>query len=177
MGKKTESGSSLLEIIAVMCIIGILSFSTFALYAKAMNTLRSNYVIQQAFLKANELNTSTVASRHKTIDLKVIESDELSYGFSFKSYEKNGDQIVISVKGSFTDGMCENLKEKIFNQEYQGLKDINIAGEIEKKDGGKNTFSQNLSKKGCPQKTEDVKKTEITSMIFVIDPGFERQKF
>ena len=177
MKKKTELGTSLLEVIAVMTIVGILSFSTFALYAKAMNTLRSNYVIQQVFLKASELNTSAVGNRHKTVDLKVIEKDELSYGFSFKNYTKEGDQIVVSINGPFTDGMCELLKEKISSQEYQGLKDIQIVGEKENKDGNITDLSQNVQNKGCPEKTEDVKKIEITSMTFIIDAGFERQKF
>ncbi len=188
MKKKTELGTSLLEVIAVMTIVGILSFSTFSLYAKAMNTLRSNYVIQQVFLKASELNTSAVGNRHKTVDLKVIEKDELSYGFSFENYtkERESDQIIVSVKGPFTDGMCELLKEKISSQEYQGLKNIIVPVDL-KVDEREGESNWSLDRDSCLRKGDEIEyedgskkkiqEVKITSMTFIIDAGFERQKF
>ena len=82
--------------------------------------------------------------------------------------------------------MCENLKEKVSGQEYQGLKNIIVPVNI-KTDKGERKIEVSLNKDSCPHKgdemedgEEDKKKIQevnIASMTFVVDPGFERQNF
>lgn len=157
--KKLESGRTLIETLAIMAMIGILTISGLQLYAKAMNTIRANYIMEQVYVKANELVENPVASRRKIVDISIQGSEGLSYGYSFCSSsegckpKRDGNNIVIQVDGYFPVGLCKMLKKKIESQEYAGLEDIEAN-------------SSKLKNQKCPTDTD------ITSMTFIIDSEF-----
>ena len=124
--KKFESGRTLIETLDVIAIIGILSVSGLQLYSKAMNTIRANYIMEQVYIKANELIENPVAIRHKTVDITMNSSGSLSYGYSIdtNATEMSGSDITVKLNGYFPTGVCKILKKKITSQEYSGLKDI-----------------------------------------------------
>ena len=71
--KQSESGRTLVEMLAILCIIGVFSVSGLNLYAKAMTTVRANYIMKQVFIRANELLESPVSSRSrgKSVDISA----------------------------------------------------------------------------------------------------------
>ena len=83
--RQSQLGRTLIETLSILALIGILSVSGLQLYAKAMNTIRANYLMQQVFIKANELIQNPVAVRHKMVDVTVTDEDtgKLAYGYSF----------------------------------------------------------------------------------------------
>ena len=159
----TQSGRTMVEILAVVCLIGILTVLGSRLYAKAMNTLRANYIMQQVFIKANSLIENQVATRHKNLDVSLSSDGKLSYGYSFCSsdeckprIDKGNKEIVIQVNGIFSEDLCKIFKDKLVTQEYSGLKDIEVT---EKK----------LKKEDCPENSS------ATSMVFTVDIEFKKQ--
>lgn len=157
---KIQSGRTMIEMLAVVCLISILTIMGTQLFSKAMNNLRANYIMQQVFIKANYLIQNPVASRHQSLDVSVLgNKSKLSYGYSFDENETKMDerthQIKIQIKGNFTNELCKILKDKISTQEYPGLKSISIG-------------NSNLS-------TEDCSGKDFNSMKFVVSPGFKKQ--
>ena len=162
--QNNQTGRTLVEMLAILCIIGIVSVSGSRLFSKAMNTIRANYVMEQVFIKANEQIEIPVGVRHKTVDLAVSKKEEekLSYGYEFVACEEGEEEegsLCIKMRGTFPRTMCKILKKKIETQEYEGLIDINA-------NVGAKSYS--LKHKACPVE-------EITSMTFGIDPAFRRQ--
>ncbi|MBR6231708.1 MAG: hypothetical protein IKQ99_01255 [Alphaproteobacteria bacterium] len=157
---KIQSGRTMVEMLAVVCLISILTIMGAHLFAKAMNTLRGNYIMQQVFIKANYLIQNPVASRHKSLDVSVVgNKNKLSYGYSFDSDETKVDEeshlIKIQINGNFTKELCEVLKDKISSQEYAGLKSIIVKG-------------KDLTKNSCPDEV-------FNSIKFVVSPDFKKQ--
>ena len=159
--KKSESGRTLVETLAVIAIIGILSISGLQLYSKAMNTIRANYIMEQVYIMANELRKDPVANRAgrgKMVDVTVRnEGGNLSYGYQIDTAASRMARSDITVKldGFFPRGVCRILKKKIASQEYAGLKQIeaNATG---------------LKENNCPA-------APINSMTFTIDSAFRHQ--
>lgn len=148
--KKFELGRTLIETLAVIAIIGILSVSGLQLYSKAMNTIRANYIMEQVYIKANELIQNPVATRHRTVDIAMNSEGSLSYGYTIDTSDTKmlGSEIAVKLNGYFPTGVCKILRKKITSQEYSGLKGIqpsNCSGDIE-------------------------------SMTFIIDSEFKKQK-
>ena len=156
--KKFELGRTLIETLAVIAIIGILSVSGLQLYAKAMNTIRANYIMEQVYIKANELIENPVATRHRTVDIAMNSDGSLSYGYSIDTNgtERSGGEITVKLNGYFPTGVCKILKKKITSQEYSGLKQIKAN-------------STELKSNSCPSDS-------IESMTFIIDSEFKKQK-
>ena len=157
--KQLQSGRTLVETLAVLCVIGIFSVSGLHLYAKAMTTIRANYIMQQVFIKANELIESPVSNRRKSVDLSVHNNDsKLSYGYEF---DNSGScrtaycepDIFVTIKGYFSVNLCKMLKKKILNQEYPGLQGIKVG-------------AKDLKTSSCSE--------GITSMKFIVDPKFKK---
>ena len=162
--KKMQSGRTLIETLGVLAVIGILSVSGLQLYAKAMNTIRANYIMEQIFIKANELAKDPVSSRRKVVDISVQTENTLSrYGYSFSTSDdskpqKSGNDFIIGIEGHFPISLCKILKKKIKTQEYAGLKNIKANSTV-------------LKEADCP--TDD----DIDSMVFTIDAEFKEQSF
>lgn len=134
--KKFELGRTLIETLAVIAIIGILSVSGLQLYSKAMNTIRANYIMEQVYIKANELIQNPVATRHRTVDIAMNSEGSLSYGYTIDTSDTKmlGSEIAVKLNGYFPTGVCKILRKKITSQEYSGLKGIqpsNCSGDIE----------------------------------------------
>ena len=156
---KNQSGRTLLETLAVLALIGILSVSGLRLYAKAMNTVRVNYIMQQVFIKANELVKNPVAKRRKTVDISMSSTDgKLAYGYSFSSgqFLDSDKKIQIGLEGYFSAGLCKMLWEKMNSKEFKDMLVI------------KNKNDQELSKNNCLG--EDV------SLTFVVNSNFVPKK-
>ena len=157
-----QSGRTLIETLAILALIGILSISGLQLYAKAMNTIRANYLMKQVFIKANELIENPVAQRRKIVDISMLDErdGELAYGYEIDSGKTmlNPESKTISVKitGYFPVGLCRILKKKIKTQEYAGIKNI-------KADDVDLAPSYHAE---CPTDSD------ITSMTFIIDSEF-----
>ena len=157
--KQFQSGRTFIETLSILCLVGIVSVVGLQLYTKVMNMVRSNYIMQQVFSKANEL---VAENRHKMVDISVYNQDEgLLYGYSFcKDGEscaprKKGNEVIVQLNGYFPVNLCKVLKKKLHKQEYTGLKTI-YADEVE------------LTKHApCPS---DV---DINSMTFVVDAEFK----
>ena len=164
--KKVQTGRTLIETLAIMALIGILSVSGLQLYAKAMNVIRANYIMEQVFIKASELAQNPVSHR-KMVDISMQNSNKLSYGYSFCNDtedckpKREGAEIVIKVEGYFPVSLCKILKKKIRTQEYVGLKNIK-ADNVSLKPDDHND---------CPTDSE------ISSMTFVMDAEFKLQTF
>ena len=156
--KKLQYGRTMIETLAILAIIGILSVSGLQLYSKAMNTIRANYIMERVYIKANELIENPVATRHRMVDVKT-DTNNLSYGYRIDTGATglSGDKTTITVKlnGYFPTNLCKILKKKITSQEYSGLKQI-IANETA------------LETNSCPSDS-------ITSMTFTIDSEFKHQ--
>lgn len=159
---KTQSGRTMVEILAVVCLISILTVMGARLFSKSMNTLRANYVMQQVFIKANHLIENPVATRHKSLDVSVVgNKSKLSYGYSIDADETGVDGttrlIKVQMNGIFSKELCEILKDKVSlsSGEYSGLRDILL-------DGAKSV------KNGCTNEN-------FSSMKFIIDPEFKKQ--
>ena len=155
----SQSGRTLLETLGVLLFAGIFAVSGLQLYAKAMNTIRVNYIMEQVFIKATELVENKVANRHKMADISMTKKNTLSYGYSFCSanackprLDVENNEFIIEINGIFSTGLCKILKKKMEMGTYPGLKSIHV----------------NLTKLGsCPNE-------EITSMIFTINAGFKK---
>ena len=159
---KTQSGRTMVEILAVVCLISILTVMGARLFSKSMNTLRANYIMQQVFIKANHLIENPVATRHKSLDVSVVgNKSKLSYGYSIDADETGVDGttrlIKVQMNGVFSKELCEILKDKVSlsSGEYSGLRDILL-------DGAKSV------KNGCTNEN-------FSSMKFIIDPEFKKQ--
>ena len=112
--KKFESGRTLIETLAVIAIIGILSISGLQLYAKSMNTIRANYIMEQLYIKATEQVKNPVANRHKTADVSMQSGNNLAYGYSFDSVTNNsGRSYTIKINGYFTDGVKKIIQKRL----------------------------------------------------------------
>ena len=128
--KQFEMGRTLLETLAIIAIIGILSISGLNLYAKAMNTIRVNYIMQQIYIRANDgLNKSIAAQRRRPqmFDTTITESESrLAYGYSFgnEEVEENGDKFIIRINGPYSKGLCKILYKKMKKDEYPGLQNV-----------------------------------------------------
>ena len=151
--KKFELGRTLIETLAVIAIIGILSVSGLQLYSKAMNTIRANYIMEQVYIKANELIENPVANRPgrgKMVDVTMNSEGSLSYGYTIdmSNTKMSGSEIAVKLNGYFPTGVCKILRKKITSQEYSGLKGIQP-----------NNCSDN-----------------IESMTFIIDSEFKKQE-
>ncbi|MGN0919258.1 MAG: hypothetical protein ACI4OR_00630 [Alphaproteobacteria bacterium] len=160
--KKNQAGRTLIETLAIIAVIGILSISGLQLYAKAMNTIRANYLMQQIFIKANELIQNPVAQRRRMVDISMLDerNGRLAYGYEIDLDEtllnQNQRTITVKVNGYFPAGLCRILKKKIKTQEYAGLQNIradnvDLAPEFHA---------------DCPTDSD------ITSMTFIIDSEF-----
>ena len=127
--KRLEAGRTLIETLAVIAIIGILSVSGLNLYAKAMNTIRANYIMEQVYIKANELVENKVATRHRTADITMNSDGNLSYGYSIDTTATGLSGAIITVKltGDFSAGLCKILKKKLKTQEYAGLNSLDYC--------------------------------------------------
>lgn len=161
--KNNQTGRTLVEMLAILCIIGIVSVSGSRLFSKAMNTIRANYIMEQVFVKANEQIEIPVGARHKTVDLAVSGKEGLSYGYEFAACtaeEEKGRCSCIKMLGIFPLTMCKILKKKIETQEYEGLITI-LANATDLKGTGPMS--------ACPSDKE------IRSMTFYVDPAFRRQ--
>ena len=167
--KKNESGKSLVEMLSILCLIGILSVSGLKLDVKAVNTIRANYLMQQVFIRANEVMENKVAieHNHRMIVLSGEKNDQLSYGYSFCAPDEDcrprreNKDVIVKVKGYFPVGLCNVLKRKINTQEYAGLKNIRAD----------NVDLAPTYHNECP--TDD----EISSMTFIMDSEFKEQTF
>ena len=136
--KKSQFGRTLIETLAVIAVIGILSVSGLQLYAKAMNTIRANYIMEQVYIKANELIENPVANRSgrgKMVDITMNNEGALSYGYQIDtSTGISGKDITVKLAGYFPSGVCKILKKRLKTQEYPGLKKITpteCSGDIE----------------------------------------------
>ena len=167
--KKKETGRTLIETLSILCLVGIFSVSCLKLYEKVMNTIRANYVMQQVFIKANELMENKVAieHNHKLVVLGTPKNNHLSYGYSFCALDeecrpkRKNNEIIIRVNGYFPVSLCNVLKKKIKTQEYAGLKNIK-ADQVDLAPTYHNE---------CP--TDD----DILSMTFIMDSEFKEQTF
>ncbi len=162
--RQSQLGRTLIETLSILALIGILSVSGLQLYAKAMNTIRANYLMQQVFIKANELIQNPVAYRHKMVDVTVTDENtgNLAYGYSFCKEggcapKIESGEIQVQIRGYFPVGLCKILKKKLLAQEYQGLKNIKAD----------NLGLGNGDHQDCP------KDAPIESMTFIIDPAFK----
>ncbi len=123
-----QSGKTLLETLAIIGIIGILTVSGLQLYAKAMNTIKVNHLMEKVYLFANQIRNKEIENRsqRKAYDLPKVD-ETLSYGFSFdteSSTVRNG-QIKVVVKGSFSTKFCKMLNKKLNDESNgKGLKSI-----------------------------------------------------
>ena len=133
--KRFETGRTLIETLGVLAFIGILTVSGLSLYAKAMNTIRANYIMEQVFILANQLTQSPVAVRHKMADANVRggEDTQLAYGFEITNRNFDDSTIRIVISGPFTAGLCRILDKKRENQEYAGLARLDSVNDC---DGG-----------------------------------------
>ena len=156
--KHNQFGRTLIETLAILGVIGILSVSGLQLYAKAMNTIRVNHLMEKVYLLANQIRNEKIekTGRRKSVDLPSAEKT-LSYGYSFNPAASglSDSKINVVVKGAFSNKICKMLKKKIGTEEYAGLEDI------------KANNSTSLKVTGCPD-------TEITSMTFVINSEFKK---
>ena len=172
---ETQSGKTMVEMIAVICLIGVLTVMGSRLFAKATNTLRANYIMQEVFVRANELIENSIDSNRnsgKIVDISLRKKNSLSYGYSFEEHDTDkhnskwttgkctseSGNIKVVIKGEFSQDLCNILKDKIFSQEYAGLKDIVLNDEKETK----------LATGNCPEGS-------FTVMKFVINPEFRKQ--
>ena len=153
----SQQGRTLIETISILFVMGIFSVSGLHLYAKAMNSLKINYLMRQVFIRANELVESPVAIRRKVVDIHITE-DKLSYGFRFVDsvHNEHSQKMVIQVDGYFSFGMCNMLKEKIKTHEYPGLNTILANG-------------KDLKRFECPEETQ------IDSVKFFINDDFKEK--
>lgn len=114
---KGEKGRTLIETLAILAIIGILTLSGLQLYAKAMNTIRANHLMERVYLLANQIRNERIENRggrKKTFDLPSVDTT-LSYGFSFKKADsgyKNGE-IEVVIGGNFSGKICKILNKKL----------------------------------------------------------------
>ena len=138
--KQFEAGRTLIETLAIIAIIGILSISGLNLYAKAMNTIRVNYIMQQIYIRANErLNDNIAASRNrpKMFDTTVTDpKGRLAYGYSFNddlseaeiANEERNNRFIIKINGPYSKGLCKILTKKKGKDEYPGLHAVYFNG-------------------------------------------------
>lgn len=167
--KKNQFGRTLIETLAILAMIGILSISGLQLYAKAMNSIRAGYLMQQVFIKANEMIQNPVAERRRIVDISMLDEHggKLAYGYEIDTdmnktfFDADKKIITVKINGYFPVGMCRILKKKIKTQEYSGVKtikadDVDLAPSYHAE---------------CPTDSD------ITSMTFVIDSEFKKQNF
>ena len=155
---RDQFGRTMMEMMAILAIIGILSVSGLQMYAKAMNTIRVNHLMEKVYLLANQIRNKEIekTNRRKAFDLPTVD-ETLAYGFAFNgsaSGYKN-KQIKVVITGDFSAKICKILKKKIKAQEYSGLEDIRA-----------NTTS--LKENDCPN-------DKISSMSFIIDSTFTKE--
>jgi len=58
--KYNQFGRTLIETLAILGVIGILSVSGLQLYAKAMNTIRVNHLMEKVYLLANQIRNDKI---------------------------------------------------------------------------------------------------------------------
>ena len=158
---KQQQGRTLIETLSILCIIGILSVFGLKLYAKAMNSVRANYIMQQVFIKANSLVENPVATRHRIVYTDFQDKQDMAYGYSFgtATHNRNDKKFYIYINGYFSKNLCEMLKKNIATDEYPGLKML-----VAKRSGQSNVeLTSNTGT--CPSDTE--------TMIFHINDDFK----
>ncbi len=108
-----EKGRTLLEVLAVIAVIGIISVSGLQLYSKAMVQIRTNDITNEASKLFAARDEKRI--KHKTFDLGTKDQDKTPYGYDIvppKTKCKN--KIMVEV-GKITDGnaidskVCKNL--------------------------------------------------------------------
>ncbi len=127
--KINQFGRTMMETLGVIAVIGVLGVSGLQLYAKAMNTIKVNHLMQKVYLLANQIRSEKIdrANRKKAFDLPKV-AETLSYGFSFDTglSDYKNKEIEVVIKGDFTAKICKMLKKKLKDEEHgHGLKSIN----------------------------------------------------
>ncbi len=164
--RQSQFGKTLIETLSILALIGILCISGLQLYTKLMNAIRSNYLMQQVFVKANELIQNPVMERHRIVDISLMDKEvgRLAHGYSFCASEsdcapKLKDGIVqIQVNGYFPVDLCKILRKKMLNRKYQGLTSIIVDNDPAW------VLSSHTT---CPEEGD------IKSMTFIIDPAYK----
>ncbi len=165
MHHSSESGRSLLEIIAVISIMGVFSIGSIVAFQAGMNSVRAKYIAEQVQLRVEEVVSNTELSKghKKTVYTPEYanKTGEDKYGYRFQT--KNATQntktmaymlmgaavtaptVQVEVSGRISSGVCESLKGK-----------MSILGNVQefKADG------INLLTQPCPK--DDINKIEFT---------------
>ena len=113
---RDQFGRTMMEMMAILAIIGILSVSGLQMYAKAMNTIRVNHLMEKVYLLANQIRNKEIekTNRRKAFDLPTVD-ETLSYGFAFKESESGykNKQIEVVITGDFSAKICKILNKKL----------------------------------------------------------------
>ncbi len=129
-----ENGRSLLEIVAVLAIMGIFTYGSIAAFQAGMSSVRAKYIMEQVQLRVSDVISMTENSKgHKRMVYTpeyARNTDADKYGYSFKAINshENGSSLAyylakeetkesatveVTVSGKITPGVCGSLKEKI----------------------------------------------------------------
>ena len=175
MKKTIQSGRSLLEVIAVISIMGIFTVASVVVFQAAMNSVRSKYIVEQVMVRANEvIESAWLKDKEKGTHRhgKMVYTPEYSdktrkedgaYGYTFRKPEfvkgsslllivdKSAGKLTkvnVTVDGVITPGVCNSLKEKV--NMYTEIIEVNDAYGFDRK------------KNPCP-------KEDLESLTFLVD--------
>lgn len=142
--KKNQSGRSLVEILAVMAIIGVFSLGSIVAFQTGINSVRARYILEQVQLRVSEATSMAELSKgHKKqvyTPEYVNKTSEGTYGYSFTtedvSIDRNSLQyyvsanraatvIEVTVHGNITPSVCGSLKGKLTG-DIQKLNDVAV---------------------------------------------------
>lgn len=161
---RAENGRSLLEIIAVMAIMGVFTVGSIAAFQAGLNSVRAKYIVEQVQLRVEEViaNSELSKGHRKTVYTPeyVNKSGQDKYGYSFKTVDATqgnktmafmllgeaarSPTVQVEISGKISSGICNSLKGKMA-----------ILGNVEKATTDKGL---DILKNPCP---EDIQKITI----------------
>ena len=104
---KNESGRSMVEMLAVLAIVGVLSVGGIAGYTMAMNRYQAGQIFDYAIKLAAETTGGGISTHTKTflgVEMKVMGADN-DEGL------RDGD-VCVNVKGDFSADVWEIFEQK-----------------------------------------------------------------